>query len=621
MKPIPTHAARVLVVLVWLAVAAALPGQVVVAPAESAVQVERYRQAVSDLAAPAMEGRGPGTQGLDRARDYLVAALREAGLTPAFAQRSSYTQRFEVSMAPKVEELALDLVPRGGEAQQTQPARHVVAMGFSGSGAFDAPVAFVGYGVVSESQKYDSYAGAGEDVLRGKVALALRYEPMDGEGQSQWTQQPGRWTPAAGLMDKARHAAQRGAVALLVVNPPGAAGAGLIQTARSGGGDSSIPVLQVDAAWLQQAAAQVDLVALQRRADAGAVIQDLPLTARGSVRLVRPNVPVDNVAAIIPGAGALDQEWVVLGAHYDHLGYGDFGSLADSSEPTIHHGADDNASGTAAVLLAARELRQQAADADAGPRRNVLIVFFTAEERGLLGATHLLGHLDDAGIEVRQIAAMVNLDMVGRMKDDVLHVMGGGTGDGLASQVAQAGEGLNLRIKAQDVAPGGSDHVAFHIKGIPAVHLFTGSHSDYHRPSDTADKINAQGGALVATYAARLTHDLAVAPQRLAFVAQQAFAHGGPGGPSGGASLGVMPDYASLEGEDGAIITGVMPGSAAEQGGLHSGDVITGWDGRPVNNVRHLTELLRQAKPGQTVRLTVRRGAQTQTLTVTLRGR
>ncbi len=578
-----------------------------------------------------MEGRGAGTAGLDAARDYIADRFRSAGLEPAFKidGQPSYTQPFEIKLGVVVREQSLSA--GGGEAVAAIPEQAFNAMGFSGSGSFEGPAVFVGYGIVNPDEGYDSYRGVPGDGLKGKVAVAFRYEPQDSDGKSLWAGRgdaAGPWTESASLLKKAQWAAQHGAAALLVVNPPSQDQGDLKSTQRSMGEESSpVPVLHVSAAWFDgligltgRDAGKV-VQAYQRRANQGVGAPELlaGVTVRGRVELEHPKAMVHNVAGVLRGRGALADEVVVVGAHYDHLGYGEIGSLAKGQDKgRIHPGADDNASGVAAVVLLAERFISLQRPADAGgPRRTLLFIAFSGEERGLLGSSYTLNNLDQLGVEQEQIVAMVNFDMIGRMRGRKLYAMGLGTGDGFEQLLDRANEplGLNLRNDAQSF--GGSDHASFQFREVPAVHLFTGSHSDYHRPSDTVDKVNAEGGVLAVALAERVIEMLDTQPERMAFVAPPGGAsHGAVHG--SGAYLGVMPDYSSLDGDEGCMLAGTVPNGPAKAAGLQSGDTILTWNGKPVRNVRGLMTRLGEDKPGDEVVLQVRRDGKLIKLTVTL---
>ncbi|MFA9478312.1 M28 family peptidase [Phycisphaerales bacterium AB-hyl4] len=331
-----------------------------------------------------------------------------------------------------------------------------------------------------------------------------------------------------------------------------------------------------------------------------------------------------NVAGYIPGRGALADEIIVIGAHYDHLGYGEVGSLLRQDDlPALHPGADDNASGTAGMMLLAERAMQRAADHPEHDRRTLLFVGFSGEEWGLIGSMHMVNHPDELAVDFDQIVAMINLDMVGRL-DRELTVFGLASGDRWRELLITANRGLGMHLIDGGGGIGMSDQTSFYVHRIPVLHFFTGIHEDYHRPTDTADRINAPGGALVVQLIDRLTTLLEREPERMAFTgtgdphAGMRDAHGQPMQGIGRAQLGVIPDYTTLDGEQGAGITATMPDSPAERVGLEPGDLIKQWNDEPVHNVRTLTTLLRDAEPGDPLTLIIERNGETLTLELEL---
>jgi aminopeptidase YwaD len=605
-------------------------------PKSHADDAQRVQAWVETLTADEMEGRGPGTAGIDLARDWLVEqfeAMRHTGVQPGFGD--SFLQAFEADLGVEATRRSLAI----GE-HEAKPDVDVSVMGFSANGAFEGEAVFVGYGIVEPKRSYDSFAQA-EEVggIKGKVVVAFRYEPMDGLGESRWADRAA-WSEAANLTRKAAWAAERGAVALVLVNPPGMDSTNQLRpTARTAFESvADIPVVHVSSLWLTEAikGGPIDdgrtfLREMQHRADHG---RDRPtalgVTIRGDIAVERRRATLHNVAAALPGRGELAHEWVIIGAHYDHLGYGDPGSLAQTRG--IHPGADDNASGVAGVLLLAHRFAgrdmaeryvEQVDQAPTLPRRSLLFVLFSGEERGLLGSMHFTRHMHELDLHADRVAAMINLDMIGRLRDRKLHVFGVATGQGLGDVVKAAAREHKLQLTTSGSGLGMSDHTAFYFKRIPAVHFFTGNHEDYHRPSDTADRINAAGIVQVTDAVESVALQLSRATLRMAFV-EAPDAHAGPGmmaRGAGGAFLGVMPDYATLEGDDGCGIGGVVPRSPAAVAGLREGDRITAWNEAPVANVHDLTTHLARAKPRDEVRLSVLRDGQTLTITVTLAAR
>jgi hypothetical protein len=398
------------------------------------------------------------------------------------------------------------------------------------------------------------------------------------------------------------------------------------------GDKAAIPVIQVRRAvadeWLKAAGVETDLRGLQKKIDDTGEPQSfaLPETvkASGTVDIERVQQNVKNVIALLPGKGNLAHEYVVIGAHYDHLGRGGAGSFNPGANE-IHNGADDNASGTAAMLELAEHFAKKGSDG-----RSIIFAGFTAEEIGLIGSAHFVAH---PPVPLPRIAYMVNLDMVGRIRNDILYIGGHGTAAGFDRIIARADEKSPLRFKSFGKGGfGPSDHMSFAMKKIPVLFLHSGQHRDYHRPSDDADKVNYEGLEQAVGFAADVVDDLLTHAKEQYVDASDAHSmFNGPGandpgsatGSTGGlkVSLGVVPDYAPEEDAGGMRISGTTPGSPAAAAGLKEGDVITQIGDDKIATVYDLTDFLKKAKPGEKVKITVLRDGKTVDAEATLTAR
>jgi Tol biopolymer transport system component len=588
--------------------AAALPADALIA--------SHFRDEVRWLADPAREGRGIGSPGLEAAAQWLAQRFREIGAAPAGAPgeagaatggaagNDGYFQPFDVVVALDVgaaTAVTLDGTPL--PRTSFQPA------GFSastpGRAAVTAEVVAAGYGIVAPELGADDYRGVD---ARGKIVVVRRFTPGDGPLAA-----PDAARRFGDLRYKAHVAREHGALGLIVVDLP-ATGASLPATAPPG--DAPLPVPEVDAA-AGSGDAGIPAVVVTRAA--GAKLFDAatgphrphrPHRASLAVELTRRTRPAVNVVAVLR-AGAADRlpGAVVVGAHYDHLGLGGHGSLApDAHLP--HLGADDNASGTAALLEVARIL---AAERDR-LRRDVYLAAFSGEEEGTLGSTAFTRHPPD-GLRLAEVEAMLNMDMVGRLRGNQLSVLGGETAAEWHQLVPEAcaRELLGCTLGGDGYGP--SDHSPFYAAGLPVLHFFTGAHEDYHKPSDTADKINAIGGARVAMLVADVAREAAAQPARLTYKAAPAPAPAGDVR-SYGASLGTVPDYAG-DGRPGVLIGGVRPQGAAEQAGIRRGDLLIELAGTPIRDIYDFMYVLQRSKPGDTVKAVVDRGGKRLELSVT----
>ncbi len=316
-----------------------------------------------------------------------------------------------------------------------------------------------------------------------------------------------------------------------------------------------------------------------------------------------------NVIGLLSGSDPrLRDEAVVVGAHYDHLGRGGAFALDPDSTGAVHNGADDNASGTAALIDIARRLARRP------PARSVVFIAFGGEELGLLGSAH---YVREAGNAAR-LAAMLNLDMVGRLRHDRLVVYGTGSATEFPALLDSLNRTAKFELAVRPDGYGPSDQSSFYAAGVPVLHFFTNVHEDYHRSTDDWQRIDPAGLARVAAFTADVAAAVANRPTRLTYVALPVTAHGGSATGTGGygAYLGTVPDMSGTG--SGVRLAGVRAGSPAEKAGLRADDVITRIGDYEVPDLEAMTTALRSHKPGETVGIVVRRGDTLTTLTATL---
>jgi aminopeptidase YwaD len=588
----------------------------------AAADPDRLLADVKYLASEELAGRGTGTPGKDLAAEYLAEEFRKAGLTPR--GEDGFFQSFTVTTGSRLGETNRLSVRQGGTQRPLDLGAEFMPLGSTGNGYAYAPVVFAGYGISAPELGYNDYEKIDP---RGKIAIVLRHTPdMDDRG---------KFAPYATLAYKAMAAREMGAAGILLVTGPGrdenlGVPSSVLQQARrgerpalgaaSGSSDAGIPAAIVRRSVVEKllagAARKRDLEALQTlMAHGQPQAFDLPGVRVGMhVSIERQRTPTRNVIGFLEGSDpALKNEVVVIGAHYDHLGMGDAHSLADRQEPAIHHGADDNASGTAGVLELARHFGQNRDRLG----RSLLFMGFAAEEIGLLGSSHWV---KNPTIPLERVAAMINLDMIGRLRNDTVHVIGWASSPawGPVLEAANRAHGLQLRTGAGSGSGiGGSDQQPFYNQGIPVLFFFTGVHPDYHRPSDTWEKIEIAGIArivgLVADTAEQISR-LEARPQ-FARAAEPERAASSPGGGGFRVYLGTIPDYA--EEVEGVALAGVREGSPAEKAGLKAGDVLLQFAGQRIRNVQEYTTVLGTAQPNVPVEIVVRRDGREQRLTLT----
>jgi hypothetical protein len=582
--------------------------------AQTAVATQsRTRVHVETLASEKFEGRMAGTPGERLAAEYIARELTRIGAKPLPGQKDLF-HTFEFTAGTKDAGSALSIT-RAGQAPRTfTTTQDVQALSFSDSAEVSGAVVFAGYGlVVPDSQNfgYDSYVGLD---VKDKIVVVLRYFPEDADQKTRAI-----LARYSDLRYKAMAARQRGAKALLVVTGPRSPNAGTtipmtFDTALAGSGIVAASISGAAATTIFEAAQGKNLEEVQRTLDSGNphatgfAIPDLTVSIKAAVQ--RQTQTARNVVAYLPAtspATGIEKPWVALGAHYDHLGRGGSGnSLATKDESgRIHHGADDNASGTAAVLAIGERLSNEPR------RRHVLLAFWSAEEIGLIGST---AFVNKSPVAVDQLAAYLNFDMVGRMVDNRLTVQATGTSPVWNRTIEQANvsAGFDLVLQPDPYQP--TDVATFNSAGVPSLSFFTSTHTDYHRPGDTADKINYEDLDRVVAFAAAIVRrviDTVEAPQ-FTKVEQQTTT-----GTRAGIRVftGTIPDYATNV--KGLLLGGVVGGGPAEQAGLQKGDVIVAIAGQTIANIYDYTYALESLKVGQAVEIVYMRGNERRVTTLT----
>jgi hypothetical protein len=585
-------------------------------PSLSAPRLDALRDHVRYLASEELTGRGVDTPGIKLARDYIAREFAAYGLRPG-GDNGSYLQEFEVATGVAVQQPT-------SFALATEPPLRLnedwTPLGLSGSGRVEGDVVFAGYGITAKDYGYDDYAGID---VKGKIVLVLRYEPPPKSDKSPFQKTP-RYSNHATLRAKANNARDHGAVGMILVdlNDAGDGQRELISTRNSlWRGGNPVIAAQVKRAVIEKwlAAQGVSLKALKEKIDGEEkpASQYLPAPrVRLEVKLEEIRQRAENVVGILPGADPiLKDENIVIGAHYDHVGFGHYGARDSSAEGRIHHGADDNASGTAVLLQLAERLSRR----ETKPARTIVFAAFSGEELGLHGSRHYVNYPPRP---LGSTKAMLNLDMVGRLRDHRLTVFGTRSAQELSAMVLDEAQELGLKVSESD-SVGRSDHMSFYNRKIPALHFFTGSHQDYHRPSDTWEKLNIEGMVKVAELVEGVAQKIANGRAPLQFVSLPSRPPGGSGtegqGYGVGAYLGSIPDFGAND--DGVRLAGVSEGSPAALAGLREGDVIIQLAELKIQNLEDLMMALRNKKAGDSVEIKVLRNNQPLSLKATLRSR
>jgi hypothetical protein len=568
----------------------------------------------------------------------------------------------------------------GGHAKpiELKLSESFTPLAIGASAKIDLPLVFASFGITAKDLKrgdekftYDDYAKID---AKGKAVIIIRKEPQqkdknspfDGDKNSQY----------APFVRKIENAVEHGAAAIIFVNDAAelsgkreentkllkaaldklselreelsktslsdeafqkaatavskaAADAAELSKALASGGDSllpfagagttagnnKIPIFFATRAAIDQllaAAGQKDLATLERGIDADLTPRSVELAgwkAQGESNVVEKKTTVKNVVAVLDGAGPLANETIVIGAHYDHLGFGGDGSLAPWTTD-IHNGADDNASGTATLLEVAHRL----ATSGKKPNRRIVFIAFTGEEKGLYGSAH---YVRQPRFPLENTIAMFNLDMVGRLTDDKFAVYGTGTAKEFDPLVEKLSEQFGFKLTKHAGGYGPSDHNSFYAKHIPVLHLFTGTHSDYHRPSDDTEKLNIAGMRRVADFlidVVQATDSTTARPSYVEIRKVESIS-----GPAEGdrPSFGSMPAYPNPV-KDGVLLEAVLEGTAADKAGIKGGDVLTKFGDDKITILEDFEGALRKHKPGDKVKVTVRRGTEIIEAEVTL---
>lgn len=560
------------------------------------------------LSNPWLEGRQPGSNGSKIAGEYIAWNLANSGLKPAFKDETSWYQPFEFDSdgtAPVVLDSFVAV-----EDMALVPQRDYVVFGNSGSGSITAPVIFVGYAIESEDEGYSSFDETTD--LTGKIALMLRYEPLDEEGASQWARR--RFSPHSNLKKKMQKVIDHGATGIILVNPPNCRdGRRGLETLRSGRfGLTDVPVVQMTPEIANLLIADGDIESLQMLADHGEITTRELRQASLRTEVEESSLLAQNIGGILDGRGELANEWVVIGGHYDHLGYGYIGT---GTPGELHPGADDNASGSAVVMMLARLLSEQYATSEDESLRSILFILFDAEEAGLRGSAHFV---KEPIMDLESVNGMINLDMVGNLSDNNLSISGTGTAEEFEILVPEIVEASPVSASLTPGGTGPSDHTNFYANDIPVLFFFTGITEEYHTPQDQAFTTNPAGGAIVA----QLSHAFAerlVIDDRLTFsLNTQGGERGRPARTPSPVRLGVQPSYSS-ELETGILLNGVSEGTSADDAGLQAEDILLAWNDTELTGGRKLMELLRESTPGDVVTFTVQREGNNIQVQVTLK--
>jgi Tol biopolymer transport system component len=562
------------------------------------------------------EGRMTGSAGAQETASWIADYFRQNGLK-SFAENYAFSFPFNAGERVLPDKTRLEVsVPEAKSPNTWQLETDFRPLAFSENGEASGEVVFAGYGLVVPGDAaggYDSYAGLD---VKDKVVLILRCVP-EGVDQARRAQ----LNRYSGLRYKTMLARERGAKGVLIVTGPNSPNAGELLSLTNDGTNASSGIL---AASITGKAADALL------APTGKTLKDWQTTLdhpgpHTDGGLLLPNLKVKlacgvehlkktdaDVVGYLPPAGGSD-EYIVVGAHYDHLGRGGTSSLDRAGEENkIHPGADDNASGTGWMLELAAGLAKERAEHPEKFRRGVIFAAWSGEEIGIIGSAAFCEH---PPVPLEKIAAYVNADMIGRLRDNKLTLQGVGSSHAWRKVIEKRNVAAGFSLSLQDDPYLPTDVTSFYTRNVPVLNFFTGAHDDYHRPTDTADKINYEGLERIAKFAQQIVLDLVQTPDRPDLAKVERSSQEAGGRETLRACLGTIPDYTTEI--KGVKLSGVRGASPAEKAGLKGGDVIVEFAGQKIANIYDYTYALDAVKIGQPVDVVIERDGKQVSLTVT----
>ena len=567
------------------------------------VTVDELKKHISYLASEELKGRRTGTEGDSLAAEYIRADLEGNGLTPLFGQGfQRYRVTDKIILGP-----SNSLIIAG---TAFKPEVDFVPYAFSENNSFNAEVVFAGYGfaINEDSLKWNDYL---DTDVKGKIVMVLRADP-----EIEKTTSP--YIKYSRDRDKVLQAKDMGAIAVLLVSGQLFDPEDKFEPLAKGQQSVGIPAIRISRkiANMILESGKVTVEELEKKLNdlRKPVSFSTKVSASGHSDVIQTTVPTRNVVMVLPGSDPiLKNEYVIIGAHFDHLGMGGVGSGSRVPDTVaVHYGADDNASGVGMML----ELAEKLAAHPESHRRSIVVAAFSGEEIGTFGSKKFVENPD---FDLKKVDAMVNLDMVGRLTDSTkLQIGGVGTAEPFRKIIYESCDTTKLKLALSDEGYGPSDHAIFYGKDVPVLFLSSGAHLDYHTPADTWNKINYDGMVKIADVAYRIISNLANSDSKLIFK------EAGPKLASGrgisrrkGVTLGIMPDYAG-NAKNGLRADQITPGRPAAIGGMKKGDIIISINGKSVNNIQDYMFRLNQLKHGETINVEVLRGAKKEVLLIQL---
>jgi len=566
--------------------------------------IDNLRRHERFLASDSLEGRGTGEPGNLIAAQYIAHEFASIGLDP-LGDTSSYYQSFSIIKDLQLGQSNQLKIQSGKEKIELKVGQDFLPVSYSKDTSVSGQAVFVGYGISASDRQVDDYAQVD---VKGKVVLVIRYAPKSDSV---------KYTKYSELRYKVLQAREHGAAAVLAVTASADDPEDKLIKLKYdySFGDAGIPVLSISRLVANQilSAAKVYVDSLHSGIlvtgkSSSFVIPNTTVSLTSSLVRIKKNT--SNVLGILKAPVNPANEHIVLGAHFDHLGYGGEGS--GSLEPDkhlIHYGADDNASGTSALIEIARSLKSH----QSLLKRDIIFIAFTGEELGVLGSAY---YTKNPKAPLQKTAAMLNLDMVGRLQNKTLSIHGTGTSSGWENLLNASNSDSTFVLKFVKDGFGPSDHSSFYVQHVPVLFFFTGIHTDYHKPSDTYDKINYEGLTSVAKFVITIAMCIDTTAQRPDFQKTQSAPQSSGENRGYRVYVGTIPDFS--ETVDGMKISGVREKSPAAKAGLQTGDIIIKFGKYSIKSLYDYSTAIQEYKPGDTVNVFWKRGLETKIAPVVL---
>ena len=587
------------------------------------VTEEDIKRHVAYLASDELEGRRTGSEGIRKAADYIRNELAATGLKPLGTEAGSFDHTFEFTGGVELVKKENRMILRGhtGEDHTFELDKDFRPLAFSANGEIEGEVIFAGYGLTKPGKLGVGYNSYGDLNVKDKIVMVLRYVPEDISVDRR--QELNRY---AGLRYKALIARNNGAKALLIVTGPNSPNSGKLaslsfDTSMAGAG---LPVISISGEMGNSLVQfygkslkelQTSLDKENPHAVHGLSLPGIVLNIKTHIKRIRKKD--NNIVAVLPPAGQAsagsETEYVMLGAHYDHLGRGETGGFRiKGEEGMIHNGADDNASGVSTLLEMAAQLAERRQSHPQEFQRGVIFSFWSGEELGLIGSDR---YAAKPTVDLKQVVAYLNFDMVGRLRENKLTLQGVGSSSVWKKLIERRNviAGFDLTLQQDPYLP--TDTTSFYPKGIPVLAWFTGSHEEYHRPADDPDTLNYEGIERVTRFASNMVRDLTKGGERPDYVKVEKSTKGG-NRDAIRVYLGTIPNYAS-EDVKGVLLSGVRGGAPADKAGMKAGDIIVRFAGKDIANIYDYTYALNAVKVGKPVEIEVMRKGKRIKFTVT----